>query len=326
MASVLPFSDEQLRTLINLRTRYEAWMDVERRLMHMPYDLRRKRIAGKDYLYEIFDRSGNGKSLGRWNDDLERIFLDYKSEKERAKKERADLKSLIDESGRLYRANRLPLLSSDAGSLLRELDKQDLLGRYVLVVGTNAMPAYSLEAAGQIVDAPDETEDFDLAWTSDQPSEVRLWDVLKAIDPTFTVNTERSFQARNSKAYEVEILIAPSRTSGMQPNDQPRPVPLPEQEWLLLGTPVDQIVGCRDGSPARIVAPDPRWFALHKLWMSEKPTRSPLKRPKDRRQGLALFNAISESMPQYPIDKQFEDALPEELISHYQKWKESRDA
>ena len=31
-----------------------------------------------------------------------------------------------------------------------------------------------------------------------------------------------------------------------------------EQEWLLLGRPVDHVIGCRDGSPARIIAPDPR--------------------------------------------------------------------
>src|SRR3546814_3951594 len=95
--------------------------------------------------------------------------------------------------------------------------------------------------------------------------------------------------ARNARAYEVELLVAPSRAETLSDRDQPRPIPLEEQEWLLLGRPVDQVVGCRDGSPARIVAPDPRWFALHKLWMSEQAKRNPLKRPKDRKQGLALL-------------------------------------
>src|SRR3546814_2434116 len=66
--------------------------------------------------------------------------------------------------------------------------------------------------------------------------------MLKAVDPTFTVNTERTFQARNAKAYEVEILVAPSRAQTMARTDRPRPVPLPEQEWLLVGQPVDQVV------------------------------------------------------------------------------------
>ena len=80
--------------------------------------------------------------------------------------------------------------------------------------------------------------------------------MLKSVDPTFTVNTERSFQARNAKAYEVEILVAPSRADTLGRRDRPKPVPLPEQEWLLLGRPVDQVVACRDGTPVRIIAPD----------------------------------------------------------------------
>ena len=149
----------------------------------------------------------------------------------------------------------------------------------------------------------------------------RLWDMLKAVDATFTVNAERDFQARNARAYEVEILVAPSRAATLGGRDQPRPVPLPEQEWLLLCRPVDQVIGCRDGSPARIVVPDPRWFALHKLWMAAQAKRNPLKRPKDRTQGLALLDAVAEAMPHYPLDNAFEAQLPDELAPHYEDWR-----
>src|SRR3546814_2422974 len=92
----------------------------------------------------------------------------------------------------------------------------------------------------------------------------------------------------------------------------------------LLGRPVDQVVGCRDGSPARIVAPDPRWFALHKLWMSQQLKRNPQKRPKDRAQGLALLDAVAVSMPHYPLDDCFEAALPPELRAIYNEWTSRR--
>jgi hypothetical protein len=192
----------------------------------------------------------------------------------------------------------------------------------LLVVGTNAIAAYMAEAGGAIA-LPDETEDFDLAWVAEAPdaAERRVWDMLKAVDPTFTINSERDFQARNANAYEVELLVAPSRAGTLGSKDQPRPVPLPEQEWLLLGRPVDQVIGCRDGSPARIVAPDPRWFALHKLWMAAQPKRNPLKRPKDRKQGLALLGAVAEAMPHYPLDATFEAKVPEELAPHLAEWR-----
>lgn len=322
MHSLKPFSDEQSRLLVNLRQRYETWISAERDLAGLPYDLRRKSVGGREYLYRITDRSGNGKSLGPMDADLEAQLANYRAAKEGLKTRIRTLRPALAEAAALYRALRLPLLSSDAGPILRECDRRELLGSHLLVVGTNAIAAYMVEANGRI-ELPDETEDFDLAWVAQdaEAHERRLWDMLKAVDSTFAVNAERDFQARNARAYEVEILVAPSRAGTLGGRDQPRPVPLPEQEWLLLGRPVDQVIGCRDGSPARIVAPDPRWFALHKLWMAAQAKRNPLKRPKDRKQGLALLDAVAEAMPHYPLDKGFETELPDELAAHYGEWR-----
>ncbi|QKS00449.1 hypothetical protein F9288_13075 [Sphingomonas sp. CL5.1] len=127
------------------------------------------------------------------------------------------------------RALRVPMISSDAGPILREADRRGLLDQSLIVVGTNAIAAYALEAAGFIPEIPQETEDFDLAWAQPESrdGEQTLWEMLKAVDPTFTINTERTFQARNARAYEVEILVAPSRTGTMDRTDRPRPVPSP---------------------------------------------------------------------------------------------------
>ena len=324
MSAFRPFSDEQSRLLVNLRQRYEVWITAEQELGTLPYDLRRKIVSGSTYLYEIRDRSGNGRSLGPMDDARETRFRDYHALKDALQARIKSLRAAIAESAALYRALRLPMLSSDAGPILRECDRRRLLGSHLLVVGTNAIVAYMIEANAVIV-LPDETEDFDLAWVAETPGEAEreVWDMLKAVDPTFTINTERDFQARNAKAYEVELLVAPSRAGTLGKLDQPRPVPLPEQEWLLLGRPVDQIIGCRDGSPARIVAPDPRWFALHKLWMAGQDKRNPQKRPKDRKQGLALLDAVAAAMPHYPLDAAFEAMLPRELAPIYAKWRAS---
>lgn len=317
-----PFSAEQSRVLVNLRQRYETWMDAERALAALPYDLRRKTVGGREYLYRIYDRGGNGKSLGPLTKDREEDLRAYRQAKDEGKSRIAAVRPVLAESAALYRALRLPLLSADAGPILRECDRRRLLATHLLVVGTNAIAAYMVEANATI-DLPDETEDFDLAWVAQeaQENERRVWDMLKAVDATFTLNAERDFQARNAKAYEVELLVAPSRADTLGGRDQPRPVPLPEQEWLLLGRPVDQVVGCRDGSPARIVAPDPRWFALHKLWMAAQAKRNPLKRPKDSQQGLALLDAVAQAMPHYPLDDAFVQSIPPELIGHFEQWR-----
>lgn len=324
MSQLRPFSAEQARLLVNLRQRYEVWMDGERERAALPYDLRRKHIAGKDYLYRITDRGGNGKSLGPLTPEREAEFQAYHSRKQALKAQQAGLRETLAESAALYRALRLPLLSSDAGPIVRECDRRSLLGSHLLVVGTNAIAAYMIEANGFII-LPDETEDFDLAWVAQtsEDSSRQVWDMLKAVDPTFAVNSERDFQARNAKAYEVELLVAPSRAATLGARDQPRPMPLPEQEWLLLGRPVDQVIGCRDGSPARIVAPDPRWFALHKLWMAAQPKRNPQKRPKDRAQGLALLSAVASAMPHYPLGEPFQSSIPDDLRPYFNEWQKT---
>jgi hypothetical protein len=321
VSRIKPFSAEQSRLLVNLRQRYEVWRDADRALAALPYDLRRKHINGRDYLYRIADRSGNGTSLGPLTAERLAAFTAYHATKDDLQKRLKTLRAPLAEMSALYRALRLPLLSSDAGPILREADRRGLLGSHVMVVGTNAIAAYMVEANAAI-DLPDETEDFDLAWVAEGPevSKAVVWQMLKAVDPTFTINTERDFQARNAKAYEVELLVAPSRAATLAAKDTPRPVPLPEQEWLLPGRAVDQVVGCRDGTPARIVAPDPRWFALHKLWMADQPKRSPQKRPKDRLQGTALLETVAEAMPHYPLDAAFAEQLPAPLRTLFDRW------
>jgi hypothetical protein len=326
VARLEPFSDEQARALVNLEQRYEVWMEAEQVLAQLPYDLRRKEVGGRAYLYEITGRDGNGKSLGPWSPQAAAKFDAFRQTKADAKARRDASRAAMEESGRLCRALRLPMLASAAGPILREADRRRLLGQRLLVVGTNAMAAYAVEAGGFIREAPDETDDFDLAWsaTDSDPDGQTLWRMLKAVDPTFAVNMERTFQARNARAYEVEILVAPSRAGTMDRLDRPMPVPLPEQEWLLNGRSVDRVVICRDASAARIVAPDPRWYALQKLWLADQPKRNALKRPKDRKQGVALLDVIDAAMPQYPLDRAFEASLPAELSPSYAAWKTRR--
>jgi hypothetical protein len=217
------------------------------------------------------------------------------------------------------------MIPAEAAQILREADRRALLGTHLLVIGTNAVPAYFVEAGGRIMNASAETRDFDLAWSAEHADDRDnpVWAMLKSVDGTYTVNTERTFQARNAKAYEVELLVAPSRAKTMGRNVRPSPVPLHEQEWLLKGRFVSRVVVARDATPARLVVPDPRWFALQKLWLSEQPKRNPLKRDKDAKQGIALLDAVAEGMPQFRMDQTFEAQIPAELDPYYRRWKEA---
>lgn len=326
--TVQSFSDEQARVIVNLEQAYQVWMEALRTLNDMPYNMRIKEVSGREYLYEVTDRLGNMKSRGLLDPGKQLRFDQYKAEKAELKDRLAQSKATLKEQGSLYRALRLPMLPVEAGKILREADRMRFLGEQAMVVGTNALVAYALEANGFIRDAPDTTIDFDMALTAIEADEDRptLWKVLKEVDMTYSVNAERPFQARNAKAYEIEILSAPSRIGGQIARDKPRPVPLAEQEWLLNGRPIDRVVGVRDGEAARLVVPDPRWFALQKLWMAKKPERNPQKKPKDRKQGIAILNAVWQTMPHYPLDTAFYGQLPDELKPHFDHWNAQKPA
>lgn len=323
---IVSFSDEETRLLVNLEQQYDVWIEAERVIAGLPYNLKWKTVSGKDYLYEIIDRTGNGKSLGPRTSENDATFADYQTSKARAITRRDQSRVALDETCRLYRALRLPMIPSEAAQLLREADRRSLLGTHLLVIGTNAISAYFMEAGGRIQNAPAETNDFDLAWSGESVDEAEnpVWAMLKSVDSTYTVNTERPFQARNAKAYEVELLVAPSRVKTIGRNARPTPVPLIEQEWLLNGRFVTHVVVARDATPARLVVPDPRWFALQKVWMSEQNKRNPLKRAKDAKQGLALLDAIGDAMPQFKLDETFAAEIPPELTPIYERWKSGR--
>jgi hypothetical protein len=93
-----------------------------------------------------------------------------------------------------------------------------------------------------------------------------------------------------------------------------KPEALDGQEWLALGTPIQQVLVDFSGWPVLVTAPDPRYFALHKLWLSKRPTRiRGGKAPKDAAQGKMLLHAIRDHMPHSIIDKEFIGALPDAL-------------
>jgi hypothetical protein len=322
--------DESLRLLANLEQHYAAWIDAERVLQ--PGRLAWKTVAERDYLYRLTDGRGNGRSLGARSPKTEAQY-----EAAQVARQSAEiLWPLLRREGAMYRTLRLPRISSAAADLLREFDRHELLGSSLMVVGTNAMAVYEIEARVRFATAAgvDSTLDFDMTWVAAEARQTTLaavgaaprtlLDVMKRVDSTYTVNTERSFQVRNASGYEVELLLPMSLAGNLPRNETLFPIALPEQDWLLPGRRVEHVVCGLDGSPTRVIAPDPRRFALQKLWLAEKPSRNPLKKPKDAKQGALLLRAIDERMPHFPLDDAFRHELPPELTPHFDRWREAK--
>lgn len=102
----------------------------------------------------------------------------------------------------------------------------------------------------------------------------------------------------------VDLIKPPSRQrSKISRNSDLVATSIEGLHWLAAAPKMSQIAVGEDGFPVRLVVPDPRVFALHKVWLSLQTDRSPLERKRDFRQGDAVGRIAIEY-----LDLSFEDA------------------
>jgi hypothetical protein len=88
--------------------------------------------------------------------------------------------------------------------------------------------------------------------------------------------------------------------------------PMPGVEWLLAAPQFEQVLIGEDGWPLRIVVPEPRTYALHKLWVSRRDDRDALKRPRDAAHAHVVAQLVNTYMRQ-PLAAKDMPWLPKEL-------------
>lgn len=329
----------------NQAQRHDAFIEVLRREDAMPSSMFFAPKTSGDYLVIKRHSKDNGTTIGVRNSATEAKLASYLEERSAVAAARSLTEAALTEIIRQYKALKLPRAMPKASRILRELDIAGLLGTDLMLVGTNAFVAYQIEAGCRFEGCADETEDFNLAWCRQsgvsliasltaslalsgqtasreivpRPS---LLSVLQKIDRQYRINRAKPYQAIDSEGYEVELLVAPSIYATLGKDEPFSPMPsLIEQEWLLRGTPVRHVVISRDNKTCPVYVPDPRWMALHKLWLADKPERNANKRDNDRTQGNVLLEAIRTHMPiSYPLNLDFVLDLPEELIAHFSRW------
>ena len=332
-SNFIPFSSDSQRVSANLEQIYTAWLDARRQLDAMPVSMYWAAKDSADYLHVKTSSSANGTSIGPRSASTEARFAEFSQTKDELKARVASFDAVILERAGLYRRLRLPSLPDRQAEILRKLDIEELLGNDLLVVGTNAFVAYELFVGAKLPTGNEETEDFDLAWCrgskvslaallGKKPTTAKtLFGVLKSIDSSYRISTRKPYQAVSSDGYEVELLAAPS-THPLPKSEAFDPMAsLVEQEWLLRGTAVSVVVATVRGRAAPLVVPDPRWMALHKLWLADKPERRADKKEKDRRQGTVLLDATRYFLEaSHPLNIDFVLGLPEELRQHFDQW------
>ncbi|WP_439373105.1 GSU2403 family nucleotidyltransferase fold protein [Bradyrhizobium sp. DASA03120] len=79
-------------------------------------------------------------------------------------------------------------------------------------------------------------------------------------------------------------------------------------DWLQNSPAFEAVAIDKKGEPVRIVAPDPRVWAAHKLWLSRRTDR--LKRQRDAAQAEAVGALVAKYLTYLPFDAEQLRLLP----------------
>jgi len=326
-------SDNQRRVYIDTVQLYEAYLETFHKGRAYRGGMHWKKAKGREYLFRSRDRYGYGKSLGPRSPENEKILKEFRKNKQHVKERLESLKDRLKEQARFCKAAMIQRVPRVAAETLRYLDRQKLLGRNVLIVGTNALYAYEA-AAGVYVDTSiTATGDLDILWDirsrltlfAEGLDKVGLLDILRKADRSFELSGPRSFRAVNRDGYMVDLIkpepknmLIGERTQMGGPGDL-KAAEIKNLHWLISSPKIYQVVIGEDGFPAAISAPDPRAFALHKLWLSKQARREAVKKQRDQDQAITVANLIVKYLPQYKFKAAELRMFPKAILTEAEK-------
>lgn len=323
-------NDNQRRILIDTSQLYEAWMSAWHKRRTLRGGMHWKQSKGHHYLFRTRNRLGYGKSLGPRNANTEEIYARFQKARQEAQQRLDTLKARLKEQSRFCKAVSLQRVPRLVTSILRCLEQHHLLGKNVVVIGTNAIYGYET-AAGVFAERPVlATCDLDICWDTrarlklahldEKPERTGLLDLLQKVDQSFQTLSGYRFRAVNQDGYMVDLVKPEPRPAirrepfRMGDAGDLEAAEIPNLQWLLATPKFAQTVIGDDGWPALMVTPDPRAFALHKIWLSKQTARDPLKKSRDRHQGLTVAALVYRYLPQYPFSARTLKMFPHRLF------------
>ncbi len=325
-------NENSRRILIDVSQLYEVYLAVDSEFRSYRGTMRWKKVSGKEYLFRQRNSRGDGKSLGARDARTQEIYDNFHARKaELDQKRKSLLDRLMQQRGFCVAAgiNRAPKIAAD---VVRSVHLVKTGSHPLIVVGTNALFAYENMAGVHLDPVLLASEDIDLMWDVKRKLNLAviepvggLLSLLKKADRTFDRMPKESFRAANAKGYIVDLIRpAPAnihkttKASLTGHKNDLLAAEIPNLEWLYAAPVVSTTVVGNDGFPVVFDVPDPRVFAAHKLWLSEQPNRSAIKKVRDRRQGIAVLRLVKAYLHDYPPDGEALRGLPQSLRDNLQ--------
>lgn len=318
-------SSESRRVYVDMQQIYEQLLDAKQNQVKYLGSMVWKKSNGKNYLYRLRNRLGHGRSLGPRSEETESLYELFVSEKKEAEERSLALNSEVKRQAKFCVAAEIACVPDIAANVRRVLQNEKGFNE-LLIVGTHALYAYEMMAGVRIDSDMLATGDMDLLWDSRKKIKIAsdvgvngILSILKKADKSFVRLDNKRYAAANKKGFLIE-LVKPLPNSPMKEkplfignkNDL-QAAEIEGLDWLLSQRKVEVIVISENGFPVIWLVPDPRVYALHKLWLSKREDRDPIKKERDRQQGLVVLDIINNYLSNYPLNDEFKRNLPNEL-------------
>lgn len=325
-------NNDQRREAINTQQRYAAYREAKAKADAYRGSMVWRTIKGRQYLLRSsYDKSGirRQSSIGLRSPELEQTKLEYERGRREAESRLKEIRTVIIRQAAINRAVGLARIPLVGAKIIRALDNTGMLGSGIRVLGTNAIYAYEAAAGVQIDSGLTTTEDIDLLFDSrggltfvatEDISERSLLHVLQKVDHSFQ-KSNQTFRAVNRDGYLVD-LIKPMRTPpwtadrkmiGSDPDDLIA-AEIEGLAWHESAPSFETVAIDEKGEPLRIVATDPRVWAAHKLWLSKRQDRDPIKRRRDEAQARTIAPLVAKYFPHLPFVPEQMRMLPKEIF------------
>lgn len=320
---------DQSRILIDAQQLHQAYLHAFQLARSYRGGMHWKDIGGQKYLYKTLDSRGTAKSLGAESEETRRIHSDFKTGKASAEERLKSITERLKQQAALCKAVRINRVPSIVTAILRQVARAGWLGKNLVVIGTNALYAYEAAASIRFDREITATGDVDFLWDArsrlvfaadaENLRSEGFIGLLRKADRSFAPVSKKGFRAANNNGYFVD-LVKPAAPFWEQrdpvrmgENDEIWASEIISLKWLVSSPKMSQVVIGEDGFPATMAVPDPRAFAVYKLWLSRQAGREPVKKQRDYLQAIAVARAVAEKLPNLPFSEQELRIFPGEV-------------
>ena len=296
-------SNEQRRQMIDARQVYEEWQHARQELKHSySGSMRWVKRKGKQYLLR---KAGiSEKSLGAKTPETDVKYDGFISGRERLRERAKALSDRLDQMAPVNRALNLGRVPRLTARIIRKLDDTGLLGSHLFILGTNAIYAYEAGAGVHTGAELLATGDADLLWdarrrlnlASSEVDQEGIIGILQKVDRSFEMRGANDIRAVNKDGFSVDLIRAMDKDATApggrevigKRQDDLHAAAIFGLDWLVNVPKYSKVAIGEDGYPLSLACIDPRAFALHKLWISRRGDREPIKRRRDEEQARAV--------------------------------------